>query len=336
MLRTFFTTLLVCVTINAPTYAAQEIRLRLQPTMEAPVVARVIASDQVILNTAPAPRNAQLGWRKISLPTPFEGYVDIESLGKNFAILEGSPVHYLPTVESGVITKVEEGDIYEVVSVTETWATVRYRKDIIGYFNDEVAQSAAVDSEPPQLPLVSTEPAPAPIAIPARPFQINPDQPIAQLDPTTLPAENVIWKPVRVRGGDPSSLHSAVTESESESSPTSRIASPASPASPISDLMVTQELTQAREATRDLGPAKTPRLLTGTLEREINVDGPTYPIRLKSPEGRLIAYVDFSGIYISDLSPFIGQKVYIRGQIYPLPNTRAQLVILADSLRLAE
>jgi hypothetical protein len=100
--------------------------------------------------------------------------------------------------------------------------------------------------------------------------------------------------------------------------------------------MVSPDQTQAREASPDLGPAKTPRLLTGQLLREINASGPGYPVRLKSPEGRLIAYVDFSSIYISDLAPYLGQKVYIRGQIYPLPDTPAQLVILAESLRLAE
>jgi len=118
------------------------------------------------------------------------------------------------------------------------------------------------------------------------------------------------------------------------SHPESRISHPESRIT--NPIMVSPDQTQAREASPDLGPAKTPRLLTGTLTREINVTGPTYPIRLKSPEGRLIAYVDFSGIYISDLAPYLRQKVYVSGQIYPLPNNSAQLVILAESLRLAE
>ncbi|TVP76338.1 MAG: hypothetical protein EA353_12215 [Puniceicoccaceae bacterium] len=100
--------------------------------------------------------------------------------------------------------------------------------------------------------------------------------------------------------------------------------------------MVTPDETQAREAAPDLGPAKAPRLLTGQLVREIETTGPAYPIRLKSQEGRLIAYVDLSGIYLSDLSPYLNERVFIRGQIHPLPNAPAQVVILAESLRLAE
>ena len=99
--------------------------------------------------------------------------------------------------------------------------------------------------------------------------------------------------------------------------------------------MVTTDNTQAREATPDLGPAKTPRLLTGQLVRQIEVDGPGYPIRLKSPEGRLIAFVDLSGIYMPDIDPYLGKKVYLRGQIHPLPNASGQLVILAETLRLS-
>jgi hypothetical protein len=99
--------------------------------------------------------------------------------------------------------------------------------------------------------------------------------------------------------------------------------------------MVPSEQTQARETTPELGPAKTPRLLTGQLVRQISADGPDYPIRLLTPEGRLIAYVDLSRIYISDLSPYLNQKVYINGQIFPLPKANSRRVILAESLKLA-
>jgi hypothetical protein len=100
--------------------------------------------------------------------------------------------------------------------------------------------------------------------------------------------------------------------------------------------MVSSEQTQARETAPDFGPAKVPRLLTGILKQDLSNDGSAYPIRLRSPEGRLIAYVDFSGIYISDLSPYLDQKVYLRGQIHPLPESGGRLVILAEEIRLAE
>lgn len=180
------------------------------------------------------------------------------------------------------------------------------------------AAPTPVNAEPWPAPA----PAPAPVAIPAPRARVNPDQPIGQLDPDALPLENVVWRPA---GHEPG-------ESENPR-PVSRISDSVSP---ISDLIVTPGQTQAREAAPDLRPTKPPRLLTGMLKREIHVSGPGYPVRLKSPEGRLIAYVDFSGIYISDLTPYLDQKVYLRGQIHPIPETNAQLVILAEEIRLAE
>jgi hypothetical protein len=102
--------------------------------------------------------------------------------------------------------------------------------------------------------------------------------------------------------------------------------------------MVGPAETQAREAVDPEPSANSEpaRRLTGVLVREINKDGPAYPIRLRSPEGRLIAYVDLSALFISDLSPFIGQPVNLVGELRPLrPNTR-ELVILAREIRAAE
>jgi hypothetical protein len=327
--KTLSYTLIIYFGLCSTSHAAKEILLRLQPNAESPVIAKVTASDKVILDTAPAPKNAALGWRQLAVPTPFEGYVPVATMSKNFEIIEGTSVQYLPTSESAAITRVESGDRYEVVRVKEDWATVRFYKDIIAYFIDDTSVEVAFSITRPNASELTTptpEPiditTPEPIAIPAAATRINPDEPIAQLDPNALPPENVHWQ--------------AANESAGESKP--KLAPhETSSAPPLSEpIMVPAAQTQAREATIELGPAKTPRLLTGTLVREINVSGPDYPIRLKSPEGRLIAYVDFSEVYISDLAPYLDQKVYVRGQVYPLPNTHSQLVILAESLRLAE
>ncbi|MGZ0657634.1 hypothetical protein ACWPKS_18730 [Coraliomargarita sp. W4R72] len=325
MQRTLFSLLIAFLCFGSSTHAAREILLRLQPAPEAPVIAKVTASDKVLLDTAPAPSNAELGWRQIALPTPFEGYVPEATLGKNFEIIEGTAVQYLPTSESAVITRVEQDDHYEVVRVKDEWATVRFKKDITGYFVDDATEEVAINFDSLKLTQASTQAPkpiafPEPVAIPAPRARVNPDQPIAQLDPNALPPENVSW--------------------QAAGSPTQKESSRPAPHSPVPTLgsvpiMVSPDQTQAREAAPELGPAKTPRLLTGKLVREIHVDGPDYPIRLKSPEGRLIAYVDFSKIYVSDLAPYLNQKVYIRGQIYPLPNTHSQLVILAETLKLA-
>ncbi len=311
----------------AQLHAAKEILLQHAPDADAPVIAKITATEKVILDAAPADRNATLGWRQLALPTPFEGYVPIATLDKSMAIVEGTPVHYLPSASSAEITTVEPEDRYEIVRAGDEWATVRFYKEITGYFLS-VEEAPALDlsfSTTPVLP-VAVEPSPKPVAIPAPPKRINPDEPIAQVDPATLPPENVIW-----RAASPAMQDAAPAPSTQESESPSEEAD-----SGINDLVVSPSNTQAREVAPQLGPAKTPRLLTGVLIREIAAEGPTYPIRLRSPEGRLIAYVDFSGVFISDLSPYIGQKVYLRGQVYPLPANSSQLVILAQEIRLAE
>lgn len=160
-----------------------------------------------------------------------------------------------------------------------------------------------------------------PLTIPAARATVNPDVPISQIDPDSLPPENVTWRPARA--------HRTEADPKPASTPET--------SSPLADpIMVPADQTQAREAAPELASDKVPRLLAGQLLREIEADGPSYPIRLRSPEGRLIAYVDLSGIYIPDVDPYLGEKVYIRGQVHPLPGTSGQLVILAENLRLGE
>lgn len=332
----------------SPADGAREILLQISPEPESPVIAKITATDRVILDAAPAGQNAEQGWRQLALPTPFEGYVPLATLDKNMAIVPGTPVHYLPTAQSPEITQVERDERYEVVREKDDWATVRFYKPVNGYFLlDDDAPAVSVDMNSERLrapvrveaatpgPIAETEPTAArtnrrtdstvePLTIPAPRWPVNPDAPISQIDPRSLPPENVTWKPASSARSERGGHHASRS-----SDPASRLPDHAS------SIMVTPDQTQAREPARDLGPAKTPRLLTGQLVRQIEADGPGYPIRLRSPEGRLIAYVDLSGIYLPDLDPYINETVYIRGQIHPLPETSAQLVILAESLRIA-
>jgi hypothetical protein len=343
-LTSFF---LVWLTLSAPLSGAREILLRTAPEAGAPAIAKITATDRVILDAAPAGRNAEEGWHQLALPTPFEGYVPTATLDKSLAIVAGTAVHYLPTTESATITEVAPDDRYEVVREQNDWATVRFYKPITGYFllgPGDDAVRVEIDLQAPRLtPLTparkaqavaapagpseaTLEPALEPLAIPAPRRPINPDEPISQLDPDSLPPENVVWQPAADRGR----ASAARNEDQPESNPPPRIPNPESA------IMVTPEQTQARETAPAPGPAKPPRLLSGQLIRQIEVDGPGYPIRLYSPDGRLIAFVDLSGIYLPDLNPYLNERVYIRGQIHPLPDSSSQLVIFAESLRLAE
>lgn len=329
MQRTLIRFILCSLIASAPLQAAKQILLQFSPEADAPVIAKITATDKVILDAAPAEQNAAQGWRQLPLPTPFEGYVPVATLNKSMAIIGGTPVRYLPTADSAEITTAEEGDRYEVIRIKEEWATVRFYKDITGYFlateegpllnlsNNKIERISA----PVPAPKLTPIPAPEPVAIPAAPKRINPDEPIAQVDPNSLPPENVDWKPVHEVPMAP---------------PASKPMSPETGLGLNTDnLVVTPSNTQARESTPEQKPAKAPRLLTGMLVREISAKGP-YPIRLKSPEGRLIAYVDFSGMFIPDLSPYISQKVYLRGEVHPLKGDSSKLVIYAEDIRLAE
>lgn len=345
---TFSCLLLLGVALCLSARGSREILLQLAPEPDAPVIAKITATEKVILDAAPARRNAELGWRQLALPTPFEGYVPKATINKDFSITSGTLIRYLPDSNSAEITEVASGDRYEVVREQGDWATVRFDKPVTGYFLLEATRSGApvgIDPKTPRSP-GRTIPAPSvpfaesaqpsvpmvePLAIPAPRRPVNPDEPISQLDPGSLPPENVVWQPAAA-----AARSEGEGEGESESEGVAAARSEGEGEIEGVSIMVTPEQTQARETAPELGPDKTPRLLTGQLVRQIEADGPGYPIRLKSPEGRLIAFVNLSGIYLPDIEPYLGRKVYLKGQVHPLPEARGQLVILAENLRLAD
>lgn len=333
MKRTLSTTILGLATLLSSAHATNidstAVLLRASPNKSAPIIAEVIASDKVILDAAPANQNASQGWRQLALPSPFKGHVATSAVGKNFAIVEGTPVYYLPTTDSATITVIEAGDLYQVVSTTDAWATIRLKKAVTGYFIDENQPAPEFDFDAVAVPEVSVRAVSEPIAIPAKQVQINPDDEIGTLDPNSLPPENVVWSPVVQTSPTP------VVAAPTRHAPTVTAPRPQIEEPPAA-VMVSRHNTQARERIVQEQVAKAPRLLSGRLVREIKTTGPYYPIRLRSPEGRLIAYVDFSKVYIDDLSPFIGKQVYVEGQIHPAPKMSHQLVIYAESLRIAE
>lgn len=102
--------------------------------------------------------------------------------------------------------------------------------------------------------------------------------------------------------------------------------------------MVGPNQTQAREIEPTGTPAKDKpvRLLVGKLVRKIDSSDLTYPVRLLSDEGRLIAYVDFSGYFIENLSPYLNQRVYLRGQITTAKSSDKELVLFVRDIKIAE
>jgi hypothetical protein len=292
---------------------------------------------------------------------------------KSLSIAEGSPVRYLPTMESARITRVEAGDQYEVVRRTDQWVTVRFRKEITGYFNTPDTESFALDLDAarplqpqsslgretareaesvgqrtilprPLAPLSSpaepraepraelrAEPQAEPLRFPASPLTINPDQPIAQTNPDQLPPENVTWRPL-----SPSALSGRSDPSTLGAAESSRDRRSAEPVDWSGDIMVAREHTRAEASPQIPAPEGSVRQLTGVLIQGPPTAASPYTLQLQAPDGRFIAFVDLSGVYIAALDPFLGERVLLRGPLRALSANDQRLVLLASSLRLAQ
>lgn len=335
------TILLSIVTLFAgPLASAEDVVLRTQPDADAPVLTRMVATEKVLLDAAPASGNSD--WRTLDLKIPFEGYVLAASLNKSLAVIHNTPVHYLPDASSATLTLVGDGDVYEVKRVKGDWATVEIHKEITTYFQAAAtpveapaatstlipaAPLPAVEPAPPVLDLAPAEPVPAPEPI-ATAF--DPNLSVGITAPEHLPPENVVWSKATTVPGPAKRNPVPAPETPTESS--APIVEANTP--PTDNIMVSTRDTQAKEAPKQTPPSadQPHRLLTGTLVREIETRGAAYPLRLKSADGRLIAYVDMSGIFISDLSAYIGQRVVLRGQIGKVRRGSHDLVIYVHQI----
>ena len=315
---------------------AEDIILRLRPEASAPILTRMVASEKVLLDAAPAGSDAN--WKVLELDIPFEGFVPESALTKNFAIIEDTPVHYLPEADADVITRARDGDLYEIKRVKDGWATVRYNKTLKTYFrSDANASPQPLSTAAPEL--LPAEPKvaprlPEPVHTPAPQTRgFDPNLGVGTTALSDLPPENVIWSSTSRQPQMPPEPEPLQPLEE----PMPIIEQP--PNQPIPEreprpIVVSPEDTQAREAqTRTPPEADQPhRVLTGILVRDLGAPQRSYPIRLNAPDGRMIAYVDLSGIFIEDLSLFLNQRVMLRGQIVRAdPNSR-DLVIFVHQI----
>lgn len=322
--------------IAATGASAEDIILRLRPDVKAPIITRITATEKVLLNAAPAAENSD--WKRLDLKVPFEGYVPEATLTKGLAIIQETPVHFLPDAGSETITRAKDGDLYEVKRVEDKWATIRFQKELTTYFRAEAAPSAAPVQklasvpEPPELDLSLSPPTHSPEPKAA---DFDPNLGVGKTSPDDLPPENVTWKSARSasapdREPQPQTLGSTSTPERPDTATPRDFEE--------GTIMVSPDQTQAREAdAKEAPPSDKPlRLLVGTLIREIETTEPAYPIRLQSDEGRLIAYVDFSGYFIEDLSPYLDQRVYLRGHLMQAPSNDGELVLFVRNIQIAE
>ena len=331
MIRPNQLTLTISLALTALPAFGEDLLLRLQPDEASPVVKRIIATEKVLLDAAPVADAPE--WQQLELMLPLEGYVPAAALTKNFEIVERTAVRFLPSANAFELTKIEPGDRYEIGGAEAEWTRVTFQKKLTAYFSADASpteidmtESREISApEPPTLELPTDS---GPAGEDRREEgRFDPDAPVGTRNPDELPPENVVWKtgprsPAPIRQPQPRAIE----------------ATPSAPALP-DGIMVGPSETQAREkktSTEAPGADQPSRRLTGILVREIRGDGPAYPIRLRSPEGRLIAYVDFSGIFISDLSPFINSQVDLRGPVRPLRHGDRRLVMFAREIKTTE
>ena len=91
---------------------------------------------------------------------------------------------------------------------------------------------------------------------------------------------------------------------------------------------------QAQPPRQPEPPAGTPmRSLAGTLVRERgSADGPRFTLSLRR-DGRRLAYVDISRLFIRDLRPYLDEEVIVMGEVSSISPGGTQLVIHARTLR---
>lgn len=315
----FFT--LIASLLNGISAQTEKILLRFQPDTASPILTEVIATENVLLEAAPVDHAKD--WQQLTLKVKARGYLPTEALSKSFEVITRTPVFSGPSEATTLITTLQPQDTHVLSDFEEDWTRVEFEATINGYFNIE--ETAPQDFATEQMPAHTLGSALDATDVSVAP-RFDPSTGIQSLALEAIPAADIEWKagqrsPALIRGPGPQAAEE-------------QYGVPALP-----DGMVA---TQSKENRQTFTPGqeidhdKTPRLLSGTLVREINNLGPVYPIRLRSPEGQLIAYVDLSEIFVPDFSPYLEKKVYVRGPVYLLEKNGSQLVIVAQSIKLTE
>jgi hypothetical protein len=103
--------------------------------------------------TEPVPAAAAPdGWVAVSLPGPFDAYVQDADFTKDLNVRPGTPLHVRPSAESGVIAVAAKGDKIEITGLEGKWNRVRLDQPLVGYVQ--------VSAPPPAAATAPAEPAP--------------------------------------------------------------------------------------------------------------------------------------------------------------------------------
>jgi len=159
-------------------FCSGEQPVHLQPAANAPVIALLGENDPVnpVEATPPLTREQiQAGWKAISVLQNFAGFVHRSDLTKELEVRSGANIYLEPRRESRlVLTEASRNDLFEVSDLAGDWASVTFRKPIIGFIR-------VTDGEPAALPILPPPPVEMETAVftdepppPARPREQRP------------------------------------------------------------------------------------------------------------------------------------------------------------------
>lgn len=285
----------------------EDILLRMDARPDAAIVARVTETDPAVASATAVldEAGAADGWKWTEYTTSMKGYVPMDDLGKNFDLPSGTYVRSEPSTSGSILTVASDGDDFQYVEAVGNWATYRFTKPVPVYFQTASAPTKVIAASASTATVVagssdngriSVTHGSAPVIEPADPVALEIEQP-------------------QVASAD-------AVEAKPSSGP---------------KVMVETQRTSTVSAPRRPAPdAVTSRILTGKLIRESRGYGPNYPIRLLGADGRQLAYVDMSHIFISDLRPYLNETVFVRGEVRQLVPGSKDLIITARTIQLAK
>lgn len=303
---TYALTALIC----AAHLNGNDVILRLAPSAEAPIIAKIDAHSSLMQSTRAVQESdkAQQGWKCVEYSATLNGYILSQRLSKNFDAAPSSLVHLEPNQHSQVLTTIQRHDRFEIIAHNDTWSTIRFHKTMPVYFNSLAIPNYTADQVPAH-------------ALAQR-LKIDPNAKVGQLAPNALRPENIKWHAAPL--GTPTPILAQ------QAPPTDRV-------QPSSIMTGAADQQRSELPQRPEFDANSPlRNLAGTLVREMSQTGPRFPVRLKSPTDQQTTYVDMSQLFINDLRPLLNQKVQIIGEVRPIVAGSQDLIIQARTIRLAE
>lgn len=293
----------------------QDILLRLNAQIDAPILGSLPADSPTIQSASPVLEadKAADGWMWTEFTSTMEGYISTASMGKNFTPGPDSMVRAAPSQAAPILTTYAANDDFEFIRKEGDWATFRFTKPVPAYFQVNTTE-ASTPLKATADPAIATAVATTAVVTSTDSSELIPYEPLEDSIRVTYDSEPTAPAEPVTATTEAANKTTTPTQAE-EIIPETQVNAPSAPRRPAPESAVTS------------------RILAGKLVRETNTSGPRYPIRLLGSDGKQLAYVDMSRIFISDLRPYLNETVSIQGEVRPLIPGSSELIILARTIQ---